>query len=146
MHMGKRPASVTIIAWIFIVASGLNLVNLSRVLTQRKALQFEIADKVPFWAIPPYADFKVVGKSEVIVALWSVVAGAIGLISGIAILKGLNWGRLLYLFSMPISIVLTWLHGFHTIDTLKVIFYVIFLVFLTRPAASLFFARRNSEE
>lgn len=125
----KRPTSVTVIAWIIIVAGGLSFVSI---------LAYTISEVQ--WALEA-ADISVA-----IDILWRIVSGVIGVVSGIAILKGLNWGRLLYLCFVPISIVIGWiLYGFRPTDILTVIIYIVVLVFLTSPAASAFFASGVSE-
>lgn len=130
MDTKKRPTSVTVIAWIIIVTNGLSFVTMLTYTMPEVQRALEAA-----------------GMSVAIATLWTAVGGAIGVVSGIAILKGLNWGRLLYLCFAPISIVLGWLlYGFRPTHVLTVIFYIVVLVFLTRPAASTFFARENSEE
>ena len=132
----KRPRSVTIIAWILIVRACMGLPSL--VIFSRRRLS---GDSVIF-----------------------ISATAIIIVSGIAILKGLNWGRLLYLFYIPI--VTVWgliVFAFRFSDSFseittdftvklnliklipETIFYIVALVYLTRPAASAFFARRKLE-
>ena len=83
----------------------------------------------------------------------------IGLVAGIAILKGLNWGRILYLLIVPILILsnslIQWLlFGFGSIlvpwfilarIVLPIIFYTIVFIFLTKSTVSAFFANRSPE-
>ena len=59
--------------------------------------------------------------------LQNVVYSTLGVIAGMAMLRGLNWGRLLYLWYVPIFTVLNWvLWGFHFIfmSILGIIFYI----------------------
>ena len=132
----KRPRSVTIIAWILIVRACMGLPSL--VIFSRRRLS---GDSVIF-----------------------ILATAIIIVSGIAILKGLNWGRLLYLFYIPIAYawgLIVFAFSFSgrfseiTTDSMvklnfiklipETIFYIVAFVYLTRPAASAFFARRKLE-
>ena len=85
MSKKKRPTSVTVIAWIGIVLGGSSLFNLlSYALPESRQL------------------LEASGRSVVMAVLLGAVDGVIFLVSGIAVLKGLNWGRLLYLFYRPI--------------------------------------------
>lgn len=131
METKKRPTSVAVIAWIIIVVHGLSLVITPLGYTMpvvRQALE-------------------AVGVSVAIAVLWAIVSGAIGLVSGIAILKGINWGRWLFLCFYPLSLVISWwLYGFRLTYIISIIFYIIVLVLLTAPAASTFFARGSSME
>ncbi len=132
MTTRKRPISVTVIAWFEIVTSG------------------DILFKTLYYAKPEFRQLlEASGRSVVITVLWGIVGGVICLVSGIAMLKGLNWGRLLCLCYPPISIVLTLLlYGFHRSKSFigGVVLYIVALVFLTRPAASTFFAGGSSEK
>lgn len=112
---GKRPTSVTVIAWIIIVSGGLS-----------------------FWFL--------LRPTTVLSVLWGVIRGTIALASGIAMLKGLNWGRLLYLLYVPVAIILRLLlYGFSPMQIMTVICYAAFLILLTRPAASAFFAQQHKD-
>ncbi len=112
---GKRPTSVTVIAWIIMVSGGLS-----------------------FWFL--------LHNTTVLKVLWGIIRGTIALASGIAMLRGLNWGRLLYLLYVPVVIILLLLlYGFFPMLIVNVICYVAFLILLTRPAASAFFAQQHEE-
>jgi len=133
MGKAKRPTSVTVIAWILIAVGGLHLLN---------AIGMGITE--------PSFRMSVIPVSAL---LWISIRGSIGVVSGIAILKGLNWGRLLYLCYMPIWIIIltsgsiyVWTQVRHLplINIITVAFYITALVFLTRPNASAFFRSRDS--
>lgn len=127
----KRPKSVTVIAWIIIVRGCMGLLF-----------------------VVNFARQQLSGGSVLLIP-----AAAIVIVSSIAILKGLNWGRLLYLFYIPIVTVyslIMFVFGSSGITgiaaklsfirfILEIIFYVVVLVYLTRPAASAFFAHRKLE-
>lgn len=124
MDTGKRPKSVTVIAGVLIGAGAVMLCSL-------------------VWRL------STIGRSDIMFSLWMAVFVAINLSSSIAIFKGFNWGRLLYLCSTPITIGLYWLlFGLRPVylRILMAIIYIVFLVFLVRPVASVFFTHRNSEE
>lgn len=125
----KRPTGVTVIAWIIIIMNGLSLVVTPIAFTMPEGKRV----------------LEQAGLSLATAIFWMVVSGGICMVSGIAMLKGLNWGRLLYLYFAPISIILGWvLYGFRP-NIVSVIIYMVILVFLTRPAASTFFASGNSQ-
>ena len=122
-----RPPSVTVIAGIMIVFSGVSLIF------------------APVSLLLPEAQRAVeaAGMSVEVTVIWAIVGGAVGLASGIAILKGLSWGRLLYLIFSPLSLGLaSVLYGFRATDIFQVVFYVVVLVFLTRHAASEYFRKK----
>ena len=137
---------MSVIAWILIIRGCLLLV---------------------LWSMPDhmrnYIRHSSFASDLIMAILWTGVGGVVSMVSGAAILKGLNWGRLLYLCHTPIWIVfngvqfvLFVLHapplpiapGFTTkvilSFILRIAFYIVVFVFLTRPAASAFFAHRNS--
>jgi len=129
----KRPKSVTLIAWILIIVCSFYLAN--------------AIGEPKYWR-----SFAVV---RFLILLWLVVSGFVGVVSGTAILKGFNWGRLLCLFYIPISIIAFVLLqtgfgflsvSFHLLNIVRIAFYIIVLIFLTRPASLAFFAHGNSEE
>ena len=132
MSTRKRPISVTVIAWFEIVGSSISLFDMLS------------------YAMPePRQLLEALGRSVSITVLSGIVDGVISLVSGIDMLKGLNWGRLLCLCYPPISIVLTLLlYGFHRskLFIAGLVLYIVVFVFLTRPAASTFFAGESSEK
>ena len=130
----KRPKSVTVVAWSIILIEGLGLAN---------TRQYAMLEFRHLWGTQM--------SSMLISLLWAVVGGLVGVVSGIAILRGRNWGRLLYLCFIPITTVLRllqygFLYGFSNIFRpsymflliLGLTFYIIVLVCLTRTRASLF--------
>ena len=128
MDRGKRPISITVIA-VILIAIG------SIVLLLAVSTSGDITGKHAYWF-----------------TLWMAALGAAHLIPGIAILKGHNWGRLLYLCSIPIIIAFDWvvIRVFGELELFRIskcliALYVPFLVFLVRPIASAFFTHRDSE-
>ena len=127
----KRPTSVAVIAWIITITSGLSLVA------------------TPITAMIPMTRqaIEATGMPVAMAIFWGMLSGAIGVVSGIAMLKGVNWGRLLYLWAIPILTVLNWiLYGFKASGIPGIIIYIIFLIFLIRPAASAFFGDEEMAE
>ena len=143
MDNRKRPKSVTLIACILIAASLYYFAN--AVVNMLKSEGMSSA------AVP-----------KVLALFWLIVSGVVGVVSGIAILKGVNWGRLLWLCYMPISIIsynILLIAEFRFLEAgfLKAVylilfnivaigFYAIVIAFLTRPASLAFFTHGSSEE
>jgi len=143
MDSKKRPKSVTLIACILIAASLYYFAN-------------AVANMLKSDGISSIA------VSKVLALFWLIISGVVGVVSGIAILKGLNWGRLLWLCYMPISIIsynILLIAEFRFLEAgfLKAVylilfnivaigFYVIVIAFLKRPASLVFFTHRSSEE
>jgi uncharacterized membrane protein len=135
MGKAKRPTSVTVIAWILMVRSGLSLLVLGN------------------W-------LEILQPSVVVDNLIQIVFGVVVIVvSSVAILKGLNWGRVLYLCCTPVWIVYNimrcvLLSGspgliIQVIQSklgLEIAFYIVVFVFLTRPSVSAFFRSRYSDE
>ena len=98
MSARKRPTSVTIIALSEILITGIILFNIL------------IHMKPGFRQL-----MEISGGSLAISVLWGIVVGVIALVSGIAMLKGSNWERLLYHLCYPsLSFVLvSLLYRFH---------------------------------
>jgi len=91
-RMRKRPISVTAISWIIIVATGISVIS-----TFARTAMFNLdmtgelmSDKTPL--IPSYLAISYL--------MWLA-----GNISGIAMLKGCNWGRFLYVFANIVGLV-----------------------------------------
>lgn len=113
----KRPLSITIISWIFIVFGGVtflaSLLSLTGVAGQRTA-EFPLE----LWLVP-------------IIRLFAVV-------SGVLMLRGLGWGRWLLVVWMAYHIVLSIFHSPFELVVHSLLFAVV-LYFLFRPQASAYF-------
>ncbi|MBM3324525.1 MAG: hypothetical protein FJY66_02525 [Calditrichaeota bacterium] len=133
MEERKRPAVVTIVAWVIILLSCLSL--LSSLLTPLALMSPEGRQK-----------FEETGQSVASILIWGIVAGAVGLVCGIAIFNGANWGRVLYLVFTPVSMVLQWvLYGFKPMSFVGIGIYAVILILLTTSAASQFFGRQPEQ-
>ena len=122
--MNKRPLSVSIIAWLLIIFAALSAVTIPFTLGNPRAQELMAKSMVP---VP--------------VQYFMMFAGVlISIVSGIFMLKGANWARMLYiiwgalgfLFSLitsPAKLVL--IPGF--------LVYAIVVFFLLRPKATAFF-------
>jgi hypothetical protein len=123
--MKKRPTSITVIAWILIVMGGISLIASTISLNNPMAKELMNRSPIP---IPIQYAMMYVGL-------------LITLISGIAMLKGQNWARFLYVIWSIIGFVI----GIAT-SPMKVAMipgFVLFLIvafFLFRPKANEYFA------
>jgi hypothetical protein len=129
MEANKRPVVVTIAAWVIIILSALSL--LSSLLT-------------PLALVSPQGRQKIeeTGQSIASILIWGIVAGVVGLICGIAIFNGVNWGRILYLIFNPVVMILQWLlYGFKPMSFVGIGIYAVLLILLTTTAAGQFFGK-----
>lgn len=78
--MNKRPTSISVIAWILIVMAGVSLISTSAMINNPVAEELMAKSSVPV----------------TVQYVLSYIALAITFVSGIAMLKGLNWSRYLY--------------------------------------------------
>lgn len=119
----KKPCvrEVTIIAWFLIVIFGGNFV-----------LWFMDGGLIDLL-------INRIVASEFLYRLWWVS----NVISAIAMLKGLNWGRLLFLYSFPIIPIIKWLLFSRGEDISLIVMplgiYIIMFMFLRRPNVLAFF-------
>jgi len=122
-----RPKSVSIISWIIIVLGFSALYNVMRM--------------PQIFSKPEYQKLaEATGESLGVSILISSICGILGLISGVAMLKGFNWGRLVYLWGYGIIVLFNIItRGFSLLVLPSIIIFAVFLIFLTRPAASEFF-------
>ena len=127
--MKKRPTSISVIAWILIVMGGISLITTTAMINNPVARDMMAKNTMP---IPVQYIMGYVGLFIMIV-------------SGIALLKGQNWARFLYVIWSLIGFVI----GIATspMKAAMIPGFVVFLIvafFLFRPKASAFFA--SSEE
>lgn len=122
--MKNRPTSVTVIAWILIVLGSISLITTTVMIGNPTALALMKKSPLP---IPLQYAINYIGICVMIV-------------SGVAMLKGCNWARYLYVIWSIIGLVI----GFATspmkamlLPGLVVVAVVVF--FLFRPKASAYF-------
>lgn len=123
----NRPVSISIISW-FLIVSG--------------CLAFLGALSLPgIYNNPQYQDLiKAQGGSLGRDLVLAIIGSAVNIISGIVMLKAINWGRYLYLWANGISFLLSFvIHKFNLLIIPSIILYIVICVFLTRKAASDFF-------
>jgi hypothetical protein len=120
--MNKRPPSITVISWIFIVVGSIGLLSslLSVVNTEAS---HRITDLEAHWMIP--------------------VARALALVAGALMLSGFNWGRWLIVVWLAFHVIISLLHSpFELI--VHVLLLAVTLYFLFRPPASAYFRKLSS--
>lgn len=153
MEKPKRPKSVSAISWILIVRNFIPFPSLP-ILLYGYIREPHLLDNT-YVALGPIR----VAPTYVVLVSMLVVPILIYITVVIALFKGYNWGRLLYLVYNPIWILAfcilplinILIHGFSVEDLvirivrlcLEVTFYIFALVFLSRPAALAFFAYRR---
>jgi hypothetical protein len=114
--MSKRPFSLTIIGWLFIVTGGVGL-----------AYHFtEIDQQHPF-------------EGD---AVWICFVRFLAVLGGVFMLYGQNWARWLLVAWMVFHIVISGLHSAQQLIVHSLLFGII-LFFLFRPRASAFFRRKK---
>ena len=131
--MRTRPTSITVIAWILILMGGISLVTTTLMINpvMNNPAISELMSKSPVPVPVQYA--------------MTYVALLVMLVSGIAILKGQNWGRWLYV----VGTALGFLIGIITspLKSAMIPGFVVFVVvafFLFRSKANKYFADQES--
>jgi hypothetical protein len=124
--MKNRPTSVTVIAWILIVLGGLSIVTTTVMTNNPTAVA--LMSKSPLPVSVQYAI--------------SYLGSLVMVVSGVAMLKGQNWARWLYVGWSIIGFII----GIATSPAKMAMIpgFVVFLViafFLFRPRANEYFAR-----
>ncbi len=116
-RMRERPKSVSVVSWLLIVFSISGLVVM---LGTAVAIEFDSR------------------FMPIIIA--GGVASLLQVAMGVGMLNGKNWARLLFLWLTPVSIIIGFLGGrVSPGSVIKIVWYIIFAVYLTKPAAVTFF-------
>jgi hypothetical protein len=125
--MNKRPISITVFAWVFIVMGVFSLINIIPLLNNPNVIWLMSQNTIP-----------------ISILYFNMCGGVlVYLVSGIWILKGQNWARFLYFIGNFIHLVIniaTFPKGFETTIPTLVIFFIP-LFFLFRPKANEYFKR-----
>jgi fatty acid desaturase len=128
MEGKQRPTSVTVVAIILIVLYSLSILS---------GLVIPVLAKRPVFQKALEAQHMTVRTAT----LLPIVGGVTVLAAAIAMLNGLNWGRLLYFATVPLLLVLQWVLGrFTPMQALPIVLYIVFVILLTRPKAAAYFA------
>jgi len=127
--MKIRPTSITVISWFLIISAGISLVSTLAIINNSEALALMEKNSLP------------ISFQHAITYVGLVVM----IVSGVAMLKGKNWARFLYVIWSVVGLVI----GIATspMKAAMIPGFVVFLVvafFLFRPKASAFFAPRET--
>ncbi|MFC1825616.1 hypothetical protein ACFL9T_23130 [Thermodesulfobacteriota bacterium] len=128
--MEKRPTSVTVVGWILIIMSGISLITST--LTLNSPATDELMSQSPMPIFLQYA----------IMYLGLLIT----LVSGIAMLKGGNWARFLYVIWSVVGFMI----GLATSPVIVMmipgfVIFVIVTVFLFRPKANQYFRGNEAQ-
>jgi hypothetical protein len=132
--MRTRPASITVIAWILILLGGISLVTtalmIDKIMIDNPAAR-ELISKSPIPVPVQYA--------------MTYVGLLIMLVTGVAMLKGQNWGRWLYVVGTTVGFLI----GIITSPLKEAmipgfVFFVVVSFFLFRPKANKYFSDTES--
>lgn len=119
----QRPRSVTVISWLLLV---LSVVGIAVMLGTAVAIEFD-SRFMPL----------VIGM---------LVASIVQIAMAVGMLNGKNWARLLFLWLTPISAVVGLAAGTAGAGALlKIAWYIVFAVYLTRPRAVGYFQGASVE-
>ncbi len=124
--MRKRPTSITIIAWILIVAGGILLLTSS--VNLNNPIVKGIMAKNP---IPISVQYMIM-----------YVGLLISIVSGIGLLKKQNWARFLYVVWNTIgSLITLFTSPMKTALIPGLIFFIVIVIFLFRPGTNQYFSK-----
>ena len=123
--MKPRPTSITVISWILIVLGVISLITSTVALNNPMAKELMARSPIP---LPVQYAMLYVGL-------------LVTIISGVAMLKALNWGRLLYVIWSAAGFVISFAFSPMKIAMIPgVLLYLVVVFFLFRPKANQFFA------
>jgi hypothetical protein len=123
--MKPRPTSITVISWILIVVGVISLITSTAALNNPMAKALMARSPIP---LPVQYAMLYVGL-------------LVTIISGVAMLKALNWGRLLYVIWSAAGFVINFATSPIKIAIIPgFLLYLVVVFFLFRPKANQFFA------
>ena len=123
--MKKRPTSVTVIAWILIVLGGISLITSTLMITN--PMTRDMMSQSP---IPISVQFAMM-----------YIGSLITLVASIAMLKGHNWARLLYMIWNVVGLVVSFATSPMKAAMIpSLVVFIIIAFFLFRLKANIFFS------
>jgi uncharacterized membrane protein YobD (UPF0266 family) len=129
--MNSRPLSITVIAWIIIASSAISLVSTLFLINNPMAQELMAKSLM---SIPLQYAMLFVGI-------------LVGLVSGVFMLKGANWARLLYVGWSILGFVIGFMTTPGKLMLLpSAIFLAVVVFFLFRPNANAFFSREAKSD
>ena len=127
MNTRKRPTTVTAISWLMIIGGGLSVFSVLLVLNNSGSQQI----------------LNALGASTSVVALINAFSSGTNIASGIAMLRGRNWGRRLFIVVTPVLLLISmalYNFAFALTSFIGAIWYAVAVAFLTRRPVSDYFA------
>lgn len=125
--MTKRPTSISVISWIFIVSGGLSLITTTAMINNPT-----VRDAMAQSLMPIPVQFAMI---------YLQLLGTI--VSGVAMRRGKNWARYLYVICSLFGYVFALATSPITAALLpSFVFFLIAIFFLFRPSATAFFVSR----
>lgn len=125
MEQIRRPMTLSVIGWYLSITNCFSLLSVVFIALSATAQQIIMKS----------------GQSVLYTVIVGTLEALIGMGSGIAILRGKRWGRLLYAIYFPVSLIICCLiTGVIAIAPIAVIFYIAIMVLLTRNKANEYFA------
>jgi len=126
--MGKRPLSLTVVSWIFIILGAIGLLTLLFGHGQVRSVYLDrTGENIPF-----------------IMVILSWINAIVFLISGIFMQLRMNWARYLFILWGAIAIIISFIMVQPwTLVIPSLIIYLIFAYFLLVKSASAYFAGNN---
>jgi hypothetical protein len=122
--MKERPTSVTVIAWILIILGGISIITSTISLNNPMAKELMAKSPIPV--------------SAQIIMMYAGLL--VSIVSGIGMLKGHNWARLLYVIWGAIGFVISLLTSPIKVALIPgFVVFVIIVFFLFRPIAQQYF-------
>jgi hypothetical protein len=128
--MKPRPTSITVISWILVVLGAISLITTTAALNNPMAKELMARSPIP--------------TPVQYVMLYTGLL--VTIISGVAMLKGLNWGRLLYVIWSAVGFVISTITSPIKIAIIPgLLLYLVIVFFLFRPKANQFFAATDTQ-
>jgi len=136
----RRPIVVTVMAWIVFASAALNLIVIPMEVGWIAA---PALDAMIWIDAARAANPGIAVELGIFVAAYPVLLG----LAAVGLLRGRSWGRLLYLWTWPLALLVYWfIAGFAPGHVIGFVVYTTLLVLLTRPAASDWFGQPLSGE
>src|SRR4030095_6678524 len=108
----KRPLSVTIIGWLFIVAGAVGLVYHASEFNSQRPFQYEL--------------------------VWVCLVRVLAIVAGFFVLRGSNWARWLLIIWIAYHVVLSAFHSLSGVITHSLMLVVVTFFLFRKPASSYF--------
>lgn len=129
--MAKRPTSISVISWYFILGGGISLITTTAMINNPMVQDWMAQNPIP---IPVQYAMNYIGLLVMIV-------------SGVAMLKGANWARYLFaIWTLVVSVPGIVTSGMKAISIPGFVVFLVIAFFLFRPKATAFFVPHDETE